>query len=280
MISLLAANLRQIFMKYDIQLVEPKRPGIVIEAKTMAEAIKRGRLWVRHTKWSEEIGFVRLLIAGADGNLAKRKVDVDRFRPKPRLARNEIHKHPQMAKVTYTLKDGLQIQYAHERDAYVVMKGFCLMTGVKNFEMWGDKFPDLPVKLLLKRCGNTYDKAKERAAGKYVAKHFKFCKKDAKFTLDEMSAVRAGKTTYRTIARRNLKSSLRGCLSYLGHRPDGWLLLDTENEKVLAKMVRDSFGQAAVNQMRRTKHLPYDFVKKLVARNYQLLFSPPRSKKD
>ena len=240
----------------------------------MAEAIKRCKTWVRCEKWGDGINSVKFKLTDETGKVTNRTLSLEQFRHKPRFYRNDLRKDPMLAEVTYTLKDGAQILFAHYLDADVELKGFCLMVGVSNFVLWGDKYPDLPVKLLLKRCGNTYEKARERAAAKYATKHFKFRNKDEKFTWQEQAAVEAGKTTYRRIARERMKAPLLGCLTYLRDRPDGWLLLGTDDEKELAKMVRDSFGQGAVNEMRRTKRLPFEMGRKLVARKNQILYSP------
>jgi hypothetical protein len=259
-------------MKYLLSVTEPKKHEVIIRATTLAEAIKRGKTWVRCKKWGDEINSVKFKLTDETGKVTNRELSLEQFRNKPTFFRDDLRKDPMLAKVTYTLKDGAQIISAHDSDADVELKCFCLMVGVSNFVMYGEKYPDLPVKLLLKRCGNTYEKARERAAAKYATKHFKFRIKDEKFTWQEQAEVEAGKTTYRKIARERMKSPLLGCLSYLHYRPDGWLLLGNDDEKELAKMVRDSFGQGAVNEMRRTKRLPYDMVRKLVARKNQIEF--------
>ena len=260
-------------MKYLLSVTEPKKHEVVIEAATLADAIKRGKTWVSREKWGDGINSVKFKLTDETGKVSNRELSLEQFWDKTRFFRDDLRKDPTLAKVAYTLKDGAQILFAHDLDADVELDCFCLMVGVSNFVMYGDEPSDLPVKLLLKPCGNTYEKARERAAAKYATKHFKFRAKDKKFTWQEQAEVEAGKTTYRKIARERMKAPLLGCLSYLHYRPDGWLLLGTDDEKELAKMVRDSFGQGAVNEMRRTKRLPFGMVQKLLARKNQVMYT-------
>jgi hypothetical protein len=261
-------------MKYLLSVTEPKKQVFVTGVATLAEAIKRSRTWLSRQKWGDGINSVKYKLTDETGKVTNRKLSLEQFWDKPRFFRDDLRKDPMLAQITYTLKDGAPILFAHDLDADVELSGFCLMVGVRSFVMYGHhEHSDLPVKLLLKPCGNTYEKARERAAAKYATKHFKFRAKDEKFTCQERVEVEAGKTTYRKIARERMKSPLLGCLSYLHYRPDGWLLLGTDDEKELAKMVRDSFGQGAVNEMRRTKRLPFGMVQKLVARKNQVMYT-------
>ena len=192
-------------------------------------------------------------------------------RTKPGRLRDQIGKYPEFGDVICVLKDGFKLVSAHKLDAEREVAGFCVFNGIKDGTIFGPPEKFISLKRLLTPGEETSYEACHAAADKLLSKHFTF--RRASITDGQSFSLKGGITTYKKIRQDALgkeRAGLRGCLQHIRFRPKGWLLLGTKDEKELAKLVRVSFGQGAVNEMRRTRRLPWDSVSIILARQNQV----------
>ena len=202
-------------------------------------------------------------------------------RKSPGWCRSLIGRYPEFGVVSCTaLKDGFKLINAHTMDAEVEVAGFCVLHGLKEGLVFKPQAKTISLKRLLTPGKETSYEACEDAADRYLSRYFKF--ERANLTKDERWRVRRKMETYKSILERALKDKrdpLLGGLHYILFRPAGWLLLGTGDEKSLAKMVRESFGQGVVNQMRQARSLSTAMVEKLVARKNQVEYEQKQKEK-
>ena len=192
-------------------------------------------------------------------------------RKKPDWCRSLIGRYPEFGVVTRTLKDGFKLVNAHHMDAKEEVSAFCVLNGVKEGTVLGPQKKTISLKRVLTPGKETSYAASQDAADVYLSKHFKF--ERSNLTETEQWLVNRKMKTYKSIREKALKKkrdSILGCLHNVRFRPAGWLLLGTKDEKELAKLVRVSFGQGAVNEMRLTRRLPIDSLQIVLARKNQV----------